>query len=261
MLPHHTQSIENATQYFRQQPEVLALLLGGSIAHGFATAVSDVDVMILVSDEEYAKRLQNEGAHFFNRELCTYPEGYVDGKYLTPTFLEQVEARGSEPARFAFKDACVLFSSIDGLSKTIESIVRYPVEQKTERTQRFYAQLQAWHWYAGEALKHQNPYLLNLSINKLILFSGRMILAHNDLLFPYHKWFLRVLEHAHEKPADLMSQIEGLIAHPDQSTIDRYVDTIKEFQPWGVPDKGWPNQFMIDSEWNWINGQPSIDDL
>jgi hypothetical protein len=261
MLPHHTQSIENTTQFFKQQPEILALLLGGSIAHGFATSVSDVDVMIIVSHDEYTRRLQNEGVHFFNRELCTYPEGYVDGKYLTLDFLDQVQERGSEPARFAFKDASILFSSIDSLSETLASITRYPVEQKSERIQRFYAQLQAWHWYAGEALKHQNPYLLNLSINKLILFGGRLILAYNELLFPYHKWFLRVLENAQEKPAEMMSQIDGLIAHPDQITIDRYVDTIKNFQPWSVPSRGWPNQFMIDSEWNWMNGQPSIDDL
>ena len=34
-------------------------------------------------------------------ELCNYPGGDVDGKYIDLTFLEQVAGRGSEPARFA----------------------------------------------------------------------------------------------------------------------------------------------------------------
>ncbi|MEO8355329.1 MAG: nucleotidyltransferase domain-containing protein [Chloroflexota bacterium] len=52
MYPHHTQSIQNVTDYFQRDPQVIALLLGGSIAHGFETPTSDVDIMILVSDED-----------------------------------------------------------------------------------------------------------------------------------------------------------------------------------------------------------------
>jgi len=43
---HHTQSIQNVTDYFQHDLEVLALLLGGSIPHGFETATSDVDIII-----------------------------------------------------------------------------------------------------------------------------------------------------------------------------------------------------------------------
>ena len=32
MLPHHSQSIQNVKEYFQRDPEVLALLLSGSIA-------------------------------------------------------------------------------------------------------------------------------------------------------------------------------------------------------------------------------------
>ena len=35
MHPHHSQSIQNVTNYFQRDPEVLAVLLAGSIAHGF----------------------------------------------------------------------------------------------------------------------------------------------------------------------------------------------------------------------------------
>jgi len=207
MLPHHEQAIANVTGYFEREPGVLALVLGGSIAHGFATPVSDVDVMIVVSDDEYAQRSASGQVHFFNRELCAYPEGYVDGKYVGPGFLELARARGTEPARFAFQDARVLFSRVDGLPELVAEIARYPVAEKAARLERFYAQFVAWSWYVSEAIKHANPYLLSLSASKQALFGGRLILAHNERLYPYHKWFLRVLEQAPDKPAGLVAQI------------------------------------------------------
>jgi len=104
MLPHHSQSIQNVREYFERDPEVLALLLSGSIAHGFQSATSDVDIMIFVSEEDHRKRSQTGQLHFFNRELCTYEGGYVDGKYLSLNFVKQVLEKGSEPARFAFEE-------------------------------------------------------------------------------------------------------------------------------------------------------------
>ena len=66
MHPHHTQSIQRVTEYFQRDPEVLALFLGGSIAHGFETETSDIDIMIFVSDEDYKKRLA-EKRHILQR--------------------------------------------------------------------------------------------------------------------------------------------------------------------------------------------------
>jgi hypothetical protein len=260
MLAHHQQSIANVKGYFEQQPEVLALLLGGSIAHGFATPASDVDVLIVVSDEVYADRLARGQVHFFNRELCTYPEGYVDGKFVSRDFLEKVRARGSEPARFAFQDAQVLLSRLEGLPELLAGIAQYPVAEKAERLSRFYAQFTAWGWYLSEALKHANPYLLNTSASKLALFGGRLILAHNERLYPYHKWFLKVLEQAPDKPAGLESQIVALMEHPSHETGREFYDLVNNFRAWPSPDD-WPTQFMLDSELNWMDGTSPVDDL
>jgi len=182
MYSHHTDSIQRITEYFERDPEVLALLLGGSIAHGFETPTSDVDIMIFVSDEDYQKRFAENRIHFFNMELTTYTGGYVDGKYSTPSFVQQVSEKGSEPARFAFAGSQILFNKMDGFAEDVRKVAEYPQIGKAERIQRFYAQFEAWHWYCGEALRLNNPYLLGTSISKFILFSGRLILAHNELL-------------------------------------------------------------------------------
>lgn len=263
MLPHHAEAIRRTTEFFEPLPEVQALLLAGSLAHGFAGPASDVDVLILIGEDAYAERARTGQLQFFSRELCAYPDGdgYVDGKYLRPGFLAQVAAHGSEPARFAFQDAQVLFSRLDGLEAALAAAARYPAEGQAERLARFYAQFEAWHWYAHEALKHANRYLLGVAVSKLVLFGGRLILAHNALLFPYHKWFLAQLERAPQRPPELLPAIARLHAAPTAATVTDYYKLVRDFHPWPTPPTGWPTQFMHDSELNWLTGPPPIDDL
>ena len=261
MYPHHTQSIQNVTEYFQHDPEVLALLLGGSIAHGFETSTSDVDIMILVSEEDHKKRLESNQIHFFNIDLCAYEGGYVDGKYVSPGFVKQVREKGSEPARFAFAGSRILFSKVDGLAEEICKAAEYPVSKKAEQIKRFYAQFEAWHWYSQESLRLNNAYLLGTSVSKMILFGGRLILAHNETLYPYHKWFLRVLENAKDKPDDLLTSIQQLTAAPTAQTIEYFYEKVKTFQPWIEGGFSWPTQFMLDSELNWLDGKTPVDDL
>ncbi|RPI47795.1 MAG: hypothetical protein EHM56_14460 [Chloroflexi bacterium] len=261
MHPHHSQTIRNVKEYFQRDPEVQALLLSGSIAHGFQSPTSDVDIMIFVSDEDYQKHVASGQITFFNRDLCTYEDGYVDGKYLSLSFVKQVLDKGSDPARFAFEGSQVLISRVDGLAEDICRIAEYPVAEKAERIKRFYAQFEAWHWYCGEALRKENRYLLGTSISKLILFGGRLILTHNETLYPYHKWFLNVLDGARERPSDLMTYIQTLHESPTAENIEAFYETVKTFQPWSDNPYGWPAQFMLDSELNWMDGKTPVDDL
>jgi hypothetical protein len=261
MYPHHAQSIQNVTDYFQRDPEVLALLLGGSIAHGFQTPTSDVDIMIVVSDEDHRKRVASNQIHFFSMDLCTYEGGYVDGKYTSMNFIEQVKEKGSEPARFAFAGSRILLSKVDGLEETLCKVAEYPAAEKAERIKRFYAQFEAWHWYCQESLRLKNQYLLGTSVSKFILFSGRLILAHNELLYPYHKWFLRVLEGAKDKPGGLLESIHLLNESHTIENLEALHEKVKTFQPWIEGEFSWPTQFMFDSELNWLDGTTPVDDL
>lgn len=45
MLKHHADTIENVRKHFQGYPSVDAVFLGGSIAHVYASAKSDVDIL------------------------------------------------------------------------------------------------------------------------------------------------------------------------------------------------------------------------
>jgi hypothetical protein len=240
---------------------VEALLLGGSIAHGFESPESDVDLLIVVSDRDYGARREAGALQFWTAEGCEWPGGYAEGKYVGRSFLARVAASGSEPARFAFQDARVLLSRVEGLGELLRAIARYPVEGKEERIARFHAQLEAWHWYAHEGRKRGDRYLLGTGVAKMVLFAGRMILAHNERLYPYHKWLLRVLEQAPDRPPDLLERIAAVYDEPSEASLLSLWATLKNFRAWEGGERPWPLQFLIDSELNWQDGAPPVDDL
>ena len=260
MLPHHRESIERTAARLREEPGVLAVVLGGSIAHGFAAEDSDIDVLIVVSDDEYAERLRDGRLQFFDTDLCTYANGYVDGKYLALSLLRQTAERGSEPARYAFQGAQILFSRVDGLDTLVREIARYPLAGKDERLARFYAQFETWHWYAHEALRWRNPNLLGTAVSKMVLFGGRLILAQNEILYPFHKWFLRVLESAPDRPADLMQRIAALYDDASEDNLRALYGCIAFHRSWPA-DTPWPVRFHLDTELAWLDGRASVEEL
>ncbi|KAK4220581.1 hypothetical protein QBC38DRAFT_462448 [Podospora fimiseda] len=265
MYDHHASSITKITSHFHQDPDVLALLLTGSIAHGFQTPESDVDVLVVLTEEAYQARLDSGDTTFVRHDLCTYEGGYVDGKYTSLSFIRTVAEKGSEPSRWAFDGAKVLFSrnipDDFNLEKEIKELSRYPVEEKSEKIKRFRTQLEIWKWYCSEGRKKNNKYLLTMAVGKLVLFGGRLILAHNELLYPYHKWFPRVLSEAKEKPVGLMEKMEAALNDPSEENTQGFYEMIVGFKEWERPKFRFGAQFMEDSELNWLYLQTPIDDI
>ncbi|HVU25086.1 MAG TPA: nucleotidyltransferase domain-containing protein [Opitutus sp.] len=262
MEPHHAASIRNLVNAFEQDPSVRALLLGGSIAHGLARPDSDIDVSIVVAPEELARRRREHRLHYNNRTLCTY-DGYIDGKYVDLDFLRLVAARGSEPARFAYDGAQILFSREEALPGILAAIVRYPVEGKRERVERFGAQLLAWRWFYSEGVRHGNRYLVTLAISKLVLFACRVVLAENERLFPFHKWMLRVTAAAARQPAGFMAALDELLTAPPRERVDGFVRGVLAFAgiDFAQADAAWPTTFMTDTELKWMREEAGIDEI
>jgi hypothetical protein len=259
---HHQETIRRITEKLRQDERVLGVIVGGSIAHGLAKPASDVDIMIVVESEVHQAMLDAGATHYYETESATYEGGYIDGKYISVPFMNKVAESGTEPARFAFQDAFVSYARTDGLAELVKRAASYPVANKASNIRRFYAQFEAWKWYSYEAIKHENLYLLQWSLTHFTLFAGRMVLAHNEALYPYHKWFLKVLERVEQKPAGFLDAFHRVLREPGAEAIEAFYRLVKDFSDWGIAGMpGWPNLFMQDSELTWLNGEPDVADV
>lgn len=259
LQPHHLQVIERLKEIFQNDPRYLAMLVGGSLVKGWGSMYSDVDVMLVVTEEEYARRAANDNLGYYNTEICDYPGGYVDGKIINEAFLHDVARRGSEPARAAFTNVQIAFSHLPYLKELLAQIPVYQEQEREAKIRAFYCQVQAQRWFIDEAAKRQSLYLMTHATSEMVFYSARLLLAYNRILYPYHKWLMRVIEDAPEKPADFLPLAETLLKESTVANAEALWNCINTFRDWQITDS-WGVRFVQDIEWTWRNGQPPLAD-
>lgn len=259
---HHEKAIDYITEKFYADSNIDALLISGSLSHGFNSENSDVDINIVVSEEFYAAKADAKDLAYWENARDFYEGGYFDGKYITLSYLSLVAERGNEPTRFALADAQIAFDRTGKVHTLLRDIGVYDTSDLYGRTIRFLSQLDAWKWYCGEAAKRGDDYLLDLSVTKLILFAGRLILLENRTFFPYHKWFLRVLEEAPKKPPELMPAIRQLMRDKSPDNVNRLYDIVLSHKDWAEGKKySWPANFIHDTETLWMRHEDFIENI
>lgn len=261
MEKHQKECLEAFLERCKTDPTILAVLLGGSIAHGFARPKSDIDVMLVVSAEEYERRKEARQLAYSIWDLCTYEEGYVDCKFVDLNYMELVAKQGSDPARFAFKDARIVYSRLDQeLEKLLESVSQFPDLEQGHRRRRFAAQLLAWRWYYEEGLKKGNLYLQTLAAQKLVLFGCRLVLNENRMLYPYHKWLMQVTRRAAEIPQGFFDLVDLVLDKQGQEHTRKFCSLLLDWVQVAEEELDWPNYFLHDSEQSWLYLQTPVDD-
>lgn len=143
----------------------------------------------MVADDETFAQLQKQGALFyFNTEMCDYPGGYIDGKIVSYSFLQEAAERISELTRSSLIGSYPIYSRIPGLEEVVRWIPVYQVQEKEEKIRAFYSQVQLLgRYFVGQALEKDNRYLLMHAVSDLVMFGSRLILTHNERLYPGHK--------------------------------------------------------------------------
>jgi hypothetical protein len=258
MREHHQRAIDRLTDYFNQDASVLGVIIGGSIAHQLEREDSDVDLMIVVTDEEFAKHQESGQYHFYSTDFTDYPGGYADGKYMDLSFLRDVAEKGSDPARFAFEGGMVTLAKHDEIKPLVSKIAVYPEGKHLDRIASFYGQVMAMGWFAGEAEKRNDPYLMLKTATDLSLFACRLILAHNRMLYPYHKWLMTMVEKAPLKPEGFVDRVNDLVSSPSKSHAHALIECVANYREWEGDPKGWVIRFFEDVEWTWRTNKPDI---
>jgi uncharacterized protein DUF4037 len=197
---------------------------------------------------------------FSDASLADYEGGYADVKVVATGFVDEVAARGSEPARWAFKDAFPVWSRDDGIDAALAAAAAYPKAERDEKLRDFVAHAAIAGWYLGEALKREDPYLTQYASSHLVLYAGRAALAYNRMLFPFHKWFLHEVERAPEKPERLLDLARELLRSPTTAAAAQLVSDIQGFT--GIHPTMSENaaSFMRRTEWSWRTGGAPFDE-
>jgi hypothetical protein len=116
-------------------------------------------------------------------------------------------------------------------------------------------------WYLGEADKRADSYLAAYASSRLTLFAGRTVLAHNRMLYPFHKWLLTELRRAPEQPPGLVELIEKVLAEPEPVRATALVDAVVGFAGVDISLHEAGTRFVELTELSWRSGQAAPEDL
>ena len=148
----------------------------------------------------------------------------------------------------------------EDIEEIIERIAVYPEDEREEKMESFYSQLPVHISYIELGEYSKNHYLLAQCSERIVLFGGRLILAHNRIIYPGRKWFMQKLEQAPDKPEGLMDLANELLEKPSIKAAYAFFESIKNFKDWPQPKEGCWGRFRRDCELHWRSGKAPIDD-
>lgn len=259
MYEHHEKSINNLINYFKDDIEVIAIILGGSIAKGIERPDSDVDAIVVVSEEKYNLLNKNNQLSECISGHCTYEHGYFDIKYCTEKYLISVMENGSEPSRNAFKSSRCLYSKNIKIEEWINKIPLFQKQEKQEKLLSFYSSFTLNHVYFWGASSN-DIYLRTRTATDIVLFGFRILLQESEVLFPCHKGLMKSVTDLKNKPEDVINKATTLLTTLSDESKDDFVNSILNFIGY-KPPKDFSEtltRFIIDNELWWYKDRPVI---
>lgn len=234
MYKHHEQSIENMKKHFSKQGAV-ALILVGSIAKGTERADSDLDGIVILSEEDYAKKEKNNTTTETIDGLCTYEGGYFDIKYMTKQYLKDLAEKGSEPARNGFMKARILFCNDEEIEGILPLIPIFQKKEKEEKLLSFYSNFWLNYYYFLKSCPIDG-YMKMHTIAEIIYSIYRIILQENEILFDCNRRLEQQVASVSEKAVELVKLGRKLEISQNIQDADRFVDKYIEITTY-VPPK------------------------
>lgn len=253
-MQHHDETITGYVASVTDRPEVLGVVVVGSVARGVPREDSDVDVYLVVTDEAYADARSRGRIAAVSQDGVTYAGGYVDIKLASPRYLTTAAERGDDPTRASFTGAQVSLDKIGDIPGWIEQITTLPEETWSKRIAAYRAQTRL---YGGYFLKQADQlgdqFLLHHSAVHLALAAGRLALAKHRRFFSGQKYLTAAMEEM-DVPERFRTTWRHVVQAPSAAMGQHLLDAISA---WLGPAEDFDAQlsrFISDNELAWLNG-------
>jgi len=259
MYKHHEDSLRIMVEYYRNQKGVIAFIFGGSVAKGMERPDSDLDGMVVVSEEEFSKRVANNTCTEIIRGKCTYPEGYFDVKYITKDFLKLAAEKASEPTRNSFVGSQVMFSDDSEIAPLVEKIPIFQKQEKEEKLLSFYADMMMNYNYYWKKCNIEN-YMKIRTASEIVYCMYRLILQENEILFPCNRRLEEYAEMAPDKPENIVEMCKEFSNTLEDNLLDKIMEAYHGWTKWNYPtDKSIiSSRKQLDFEKWWYISRPLI---
>lgn len=238
----------------RGDPEVLAVILVGSLARGAERQDSDVDVYLVVTDECFDR---NAGAGRFAwtaRHGVDYPGSYIDVKLASPAYLEAAAVRGDDPTRASFAGARVAYARDRAFDDLVARIATLPDAAWHERVRSHVAQARLYGGYfLVQGVERGDAFLVRHAAVHLTLAAARAALAAAHVLMPGPK-YVSGLVRAVPSPEGFVAAWQRAVDEPGADSAAELLDRLTAWLGGGMTPDDALSTFIRDNELTWLRG-------
>ena len=198
---------------YRTDESVLGIVQIGSTVKGYDDEHSDVDLVLVVTEEKYAVLEKT-----FHKVI--HAENY-DLKFATINRLQDTRNSKSDEDHWGFQDSIVLFDKTNSLQDLVKGITSYDMASRPERLKRYYLGYWENTLNASSCLEHGNHWgariYAAIAVQELI----RLLFNLTERWAPRIQWAFKEIRFLHRKPTNLQSQIESILEEPNSEKLSR----------------------------------------
>jgi predicted nucleotidyltransferase len=217
------QLIKQATK----DESILGLILCGSVAKGTETDRSDIDVFVVVTDERFDKEKETKnyfwGTDFDSEEFNVE----VDGKIIPKDFLSKVWQFGNECVKGTLYHSKVIYSRDTDIEKLLENKYSISIEQKNVNVKKFYSLMKSCRFSADDDL--ENILFVNKCIYDTVFYACRLVLAHNDILYPCVKNLHKALKQCKDLPDNFIPLMNKVMDSYDFNDVVEFYNCVDRY--------------------------------
>jgi hypothetical protein len=238
----------------RDDPDVIAVVLVGSVAQSRERADSDVDVYLVVSEERFARETAAGRFAWVERRGADYPGSYIDIKLATPAYLAAAADRGDDPTRASFAGAEVVFSRDEGVGRQVGRIPHLPDDAWDERVRSYVAQARLYGGYfLPQGAERGDAFLVRHAAVHLTLAAARAALAAGHVLMPGPKYVSRLVRTV-ATPEGFVDAWERAVIEPGTATAEPLLRLLDDWLGEAMDGDQALSTFIRDNELAWLRG-------
>lgn len=242
-------TIEKIIEFAANNNDIIAILLCGSIADGTETDNSDVDIIVIITDDSFQKRILKKeyfwGSDFDRNEFPVE----IDGKILPESFLHDVWKNGSENIQSTVSNAKLLYSKNNILDFLVPERIMSD-NYKTEQIRKFYSMMKSSRFSFNKS--GGNIFYLHKLIHDTIYYACRLVLTYNNLYFPCVKNVFKEISKCKAVPDNFEDRIKKLLSTYSESDLDDFYQSVDVF----IQDYHFDNKirkgYVIENELFWF---------
>lgn len=265
MYKHHEESLQIMVNYFQNltpdRDHIIALIFGGSVAKGMERPDSDLDAMVIVTEEYFKKRQEANATTETINDMCTYDGGYFDIKYMTKEYIKAAATKGSEPTRNSFMSSKVLFSKDPEIEGIVKSIPVFQLSEMEDKQLSFYSALLLNYMYFWKDCKPEG-YMKTHVAAEIVYSIYRLILQENQILFPSNRRLEETVASAPNKPEGIVELCQKFCETYDSDTCDQMVESYMNWTTYQKPKdiSAVLSRYVLDYEQWWITPRPLVNE-